>query len=111
MNLTKDFGKRIKELRESLFLSQEEFADKIGIHRNSLVRVEKGLGFVSVETLENIHKYLQIPYSELFNFKESPDKKPHKAFMLKLNELNKNDAEYFLTSINAYIKAKNKNNI
>lgn len=111
MSLTKDFGKRIKELREALFMSQETFAEKIGIHRNSLVRIETGEGFASLQTLEKIHDVLQIPYSELFKFDEQPKKDSSKAFLYKLNDLNEADTEYFLTNINAYIKAKNKNNL
>lgn len=109
MSLKNDFGKRIKQLRESLSLSQEEFAEELGIHRNSLVRIEHGEGFVSHNTLENIHNIFHISYSELFNFNEKPEKDFIKSFSLKLKELNKADAEYFLTTINAYIKAKKKN--
>lgn len=71
MSLKKEFGNRIKQLRTSLSLSQEEFADKIGVHRNSLVRIERGDGFVSHDTLENIHRVLQLPYNEIFNFNET----------------------------------------
>ncbi|HIT93218.1 MAG TPA: helix-turn-helix transcriptional regulator [Candidatus Stercorousia faecigallinarum] len=106
MSLKKEFGNRIKQLRTSLSLSQEEFADKIGVHRNSLVRIERGDGFVSHDTLENIHRVLQLPYNEIFNFNETVKKDYLKAFSIKFSELNDADAEYFLTCINAYIKAK-----
>lgn len=106
MSLKIDFGKRIKELRESLFMSQETFAEKIGIHRNTLARIENGENFVSLETLENIKSALGVEYSELFTFTDTPAKDPLKAFALKFNELNEADAKYFLTSINAYLKAK-----
>lgn len=109
MPLKADFGKRIKELRESLFMSQEEFSEKIGIHRNTLARIESGENFVSLETLENIKEALGVEYNELFTFGKPVDKDPLKAFTLKLRELNDADAKYFLKNINAYLIAKQEN--
>ena len=109
MTLKKDFGKKIKELREALFLSQEAFAEKIGIHRNTLARIESGENFVSYETLEAMKEALGVEYKDLFAFDTPVQKDPLKAFKLKLAELNENDAKYFLTSINAYLKAKKDN--
>lgn len=109
MTLKTDFGKRIKELRESLFFSQEAFAEKIGIHRNTLARIESGENFVSYETLEAIKESLGVEYKDLFTFDAKIKKDTLKAFKLKLQELNDNDAKYFLTNINAYLKAKKDN--
>jgi len=106
MGLEQDFGKRLAELREANCLTQEEFADMIGIHRNSYVKIEKGDGFTSADTLEKIQKVLQIPYSELFNFEQKPEKDLKKALLIKLQNLNDSDLEYFLTSIKAYKKAQ-----
>ena len=106
MTLKKDFGKKIKELREALFLSQESFAEKIGIHRNTLARIESGENFVSYETLGAMKEALGVEYKDLFTFDTPVQKDTLKAFKLKLAELNENDAKYFLTSINAYLKAK-----
>lgn len=109
MTLKNDFGKRIKELRESLFLSQEAFSEQIGIHRNTLARIESGENFVSYETLEAMKEALGVEYKDLFSFDTPAQKDPLKAFKLKLAELNENDAKYFLANINAYLKAKKDN--
>ena len=106
MSLVKNFGNRIKMLRESIDMTQECFAEAIGIHRNSLVKIEHGVGFASVETLEKFHELLEISYSELFDFNEKPQKNPYKKFMLSLKKLNDSDLEYFQTCIDAYIKTK-----
>lgn len=106
MSLKNEFGQKLKSLRESLSLSQELFAEKIGIHRNSLVRIENGQGFVSSETLENIHNFLQIPYSELFSFNEQIKNNNSKAILLRLSELTENDKKFFINTIDAYIKNK-----
>lgn len=109
MSLKKSFGKKIKELRESIFLSQEAFAEKIGIHRNTLARIESGENFVSYETLEAIKETLDVEYKDLFSFDTTVQKDPLKALKLKLAELNENDVKYFLTNINAYLKTKKEN--
>lgn len=109
MSLKKDFGKKIKDLRESLFMSQETLAEKVGVHRNTLARIESGENFVSYETLEALKDALGVEYKDLFSFDIQMKKDALKAFKLKLAELNDNDASYFLTSINAYLKAKKNN--
>lgn len=109
MTLKIDFGKRIKELRESLFMSQEALAEKLGVHRNTLARIENGDNFVSLETLEKIRATFDVEYDELFMFNKPVKKDPHKAFMLKFKELNEADAKFFLSTINAYLQAKQSN--
>jgi len=101
-----EFGKKIKELRESLYMSQEDFAERIGVHRNTLARIESGENFVSVGTLEAMKNVLGVEYKDMFDFGVQVEKDALKAFKTKLNELDEIDAKYFLTCINAYINTK-----
>lgn len=66
---TKHFGKRLKSLRTMQNITQEKFAEKIGINLRQLARVEAGESFIRAVTLENICKVLNIYPSELFDFK------------------------------------------
>lgn len=109
MTLQRDFGKRIKEFRESLFLSQENLAEKIGIHRNSLARIENGNNFVSLETLEQLRLVFGVEYEDLFKFNKPTKETPQKALLRKIQQLNDADTKYFLLSIDAYLKAKAEN--
>lgn len=52
-----DFGKRLKQEREGLGLSQAEFAQKMGIHRNTQVRYENGLREPDTVYLENLRRF------------------------------------------------------
>ena len=54
MNIKKLFGKKIKEKRIALGLTQEILAEKIGISPKSLSQIELGNNFVSAENLEAI---------------------------------------------------------
>lgn len=62
-------GARIKELRKRTDLSQEKFAEKIGIDGKYLSRIEVGKRYPSLETLEHIADALQVEMKVLFDFK------------------------------------------
>ena len=61
-------GKRIKELRNKLGISQEELAFRSEIHRTYIASLEVGKRNVSIETLEKVVNALEVSLSEFFNF-------------------------------------------
>ena len=61
-------GKRIKELRHILGISQEELADKARVHRTYIASLEVGKRNVSIITLEKITIALEVSLSEFFDF-------------------------------------------
>lgn len=61
-------GKRIKELRNMLGISQEELGFRSGVHRTYIASLEVGKRNVSIVTLEKIVNALEISFSEFFNF-------------------------------------------
>lgn len=61
-------GKRIKELRNKLNISQEELGFRSGVHRTYIASLEVGKRNISIATLEKIVKALEISFSEFFNF-------------------------------------------
>jgi transcriptional regulator with XRE-family HTH domain len=60
------FGFAVKDRREALGLTQEEFADKAGIHRTYLSDIERGTRNVSLINIERVAKGLSLKTSELF---------------------------------------------
>lgn len=64
--ITEKVGRRIKELRHKLGISQEELADRADIHRTYIASLEVGKRNVSIITLEKIVKALEISMSEFF---------------------------------------------
>jgi transcriptional regulator with XRE-family HTH domain len=63
-------GKRIKELRKNLKLSQEALAYKAEVDRTYVTDVENGRRNISIETLEKIIKALEVTICEFFNSKD-----------------------------------------
>lgn len=61
-------GARIKELRKSLGLSQDQFSERIGVDPKHLSRIELGKSFPYMETLEAIAQALDVELKDLFDF-------------------------------------------
>lgn len=64
--VTEELGKRIKELRVQMGLSQEKFALKIDMDRTYFATVESGKRNVALLNIEKIANGLGITISELF---------------------------------------------
>lgn len=68
--MTKELlGARIKELRKTRGLSQEELSEKIGIDPKHLSRIEVGSSYPSLGTIERIAKALEVEVKDLFELR------------------------------------------
>ncbi len=65
------FGFAVKDRREALGLTQEEFAERAGIHRTYLSDIERGTRNVSLINIERVAKALSLRLSELFQAVEA----------------------------------------
>lgn len=61
-------GKRVKELRNKLGISQEELADLAGLDRTYVTSVECGRRNISIVNIEKLAKALKVSLAEFFNF-------------------------------------------
>jgi transcriptional regulator with XRE-family HTH domain len=61
-----DIGKRLRELRETKGLSQYVIAERTGILRCNIWRMEKGRFIPGLETLETLARALEVDLYELF---------------------------------------------
>ena len=65
------FGYAVKGRRDELGLTQEDLADKAGIHRTYLSDVERGTRNLSLVNIERLAAALSMKMSELFAAVES----------------------------------------
>lgn len=65
--LYKKLGERIEYLRKEKGLTQEELAEKAGLHRAYFWDIEQGKN-ISIKTAYNIARALGIKLSKLFDF-------------------------------------------
>ena len=70
MSLKIQLGQKIQLLRKKRRLTQEQFAELIGIDPKNVSKIENGNNYPSAETLTSIAKALEVDIYELFVFKE-----------------------------------------
>lgn len=68
MDIKITVGKRIKELRNNLGISQEELANIAELDRTYITSVEGGKRNISIVNIEKLAKALNITLSEFFDF-------------------------------------------
>ena len=66
LDIKKQIGTRIKQLRQAQGFSQEQFAEKLGIATRTLCGIEVGKNFFTADTLEKILTVLDISPQDLF---------------------------------------------
>ena len=64
----KALGKRIRELRLLEKMSQSQFGFEVGIHRDQVGRIERGVQSPSVDSLEAMASVFDMSLKELFDF-------------------------------------------
>jgi transcriptional regulator with XRE-family HTH domain len=58
-------GKVLREKREALEVSQEQFAERVSLSKNYIGNIERGEYEVAISTLDQIAKALEIKASEI----------------------------------------------
>lgn len=71
-----DFGVTVRHLRQRAGFSQEELADRCGLHRTYIGSVERGERNVSLRNIHAIARALSVSPSELFGCTEEAAPKP-----------------------------------
>ena len=66
--LRKRFGQRLREIRTNRQMTQEQFAEAVGISVDFLSLIERGRNAPSFETLDRIAKKLKLTVADLFTF-------------------------------------------
>lgn len=66
MNIKKDFGLRIKELRNKKGITQYQLAEMVGIDPKHMSHIETGRSFPKADLIEKFAQALDVDYTELF---------------------------------------------
>ena len=90
MLLKKELGKNIRTLRKQRNLTQEQFAELIGIDSKNVSKIENGNNYPSAETLNSIVKAFNIEYYELFIFENQIPYEEMKSKIIESLKDNKN---------------------
>ncbi len=105
---------KIKDLRTSKHLKQEDLAKKIGVSRLMLGRYERGEAIPSAETLQKIAQVLEVSTDYLLSSDEKNEDSPgfgDKALQKYLTEIDKMSDEersHVKFILDAVVKNKNR---
>lgn len=61
----RSFAEVLRQVRQEKGLSQEELADRAGLHRTYISQIERGLKSPSLRSIEQITEALEIPMASL----------------------------------------------
>lgn len=86
MEIKRLVGIRIKELRKSKGMSQEELAEKMGISPKYLSSIERGKENPTLDTFIKFAMTLNVDISELFNYAHERSSKELKMFITDLTK-------------------------
>ena len=68
MDIKQSVGKRVKELRNKIGISQEELADSAQLDRTYITSVECGKRNISIVNIEKLANALNVSLAEFFTF-------------------------------------------
>lgn len=68
MDIKQALGKRVKELRNKIGISQEELADTAQLDRTYITSVECGKRNISIVNIEKLANALNVTLAEFFTF-------------------------------------------
>ena len=68
MDIKQAVGKRVKELRNKIGISQEELADTAQLDRTNITSVECGKRNISIVNIEKLANALNVTLKEFFEF-------------------------------------------
>ena len=112
--LAKEFGERLRSLREQRFLSQKDLADGVQIEVAQISRYERGLYMPSAETLVDVARFLRVPVGQLLLGEAEKGENgtaPIRDISLlerfrDLEKMNRKDRQVVITLIDAMIEAR-----
>lgn len=85
MNKSNEFGKKLKTIRTSRHLSQEELAFQCNMQASHIGQIERGQKNPTLDTLQKISKGLNIPLTELLNFNTEPNLESPNSTIIRIN--------------------------
>lgn len=66
-NILTRFGQKVRNERLKLNISQEEMAERAGVHRTYIGMIERGEKNITLENIEKLSKALKLKLSDIFS--------------------------------------------
>ncbi|MCO7127764.1 helix-turn-helix domain-containing protein [Sporolactobacillus shoreicorticis] len=90
-----DYGKRLKSLRDSRNLSQQELADRLQLNRSTYARYELNQTQPDLDTLKKIADFYDVSVDYIMERTDvrNPEKQPEGRFFFNLDDATEEDLE------------------
>lgn len=102
--LKKQFGQRVRLIRKSQNLTQEELSEMIDLDPQHFCKMENGTHFPSPKNLVKIADALNVEVQDLFAFNSSD--KTLEKIIVEVKNLTPKELDFLQTIINALSKLK-----
>lgn len=102
-----ELGERIRKRRREVHLSQEAFAEKVGISVNTVSRVEGGQTAMSIEIFKKMVEILEADADDLLG-KCPEEKNKYDTLVRRIQQLKENEQEIVLQTMEVLIDGINK---
>ena len=107
ISLSKQVGKRIKELREANGIKQFELAEFLEIEPTNLSKIENGFYLPREDKLRKIAKFLNVEIKDLFDIKHIISRNELLASISEiLNNFNEKELMFYYKILCAYKELK-----
>ena len=104
MNIKKDFGLRIKELRNKKGITQYQLVEMTGIDPKHMSHIETGRSFPKADLIEKFANALEIDYTELFKTEHLANRDVlFKKIVKYLENVSDNELQVIYKLISGYI--------
>lgn len=67
IDILKNFGNKVRDYRKELGISQEELADRAGLHRTYIGMIERAEKNITLKNIAKIAKALEVKIKELID--------------------------------------------
>ncbi len=99
----KQFGERVKFIRENRNLTQEKMAEYVGLEYQTISRIETGENFTSFVTLLKIAECLNVEIKDLFDYNNiQPEDELLNKIIFELQNANAEELKFFYSMILNY---------
>lgn len=104
-----ELGERIRKRRREVHLSQEAFAEKVGISINTVSRVEGGQTAMSIEIFKKMVEILEVDADDLLGkCPKEKEKNKYDTLVRRIQQLKENEQEIVLQTMEVLIDGINK---
>ena len=104
-----ELGERIRKRRREVHLSQEAFAEKVGISVNTVSRVEGGQTAMSIEIFKKMVEILEVDADDLLGkCSKEKEKNKYDTLVRRIQQLKENEQKIVLQTMEVLIDGINK---